>query len=227
MNLLRGIWAPHVLKPAAFRETIATVVAARSFGELRCTVHGHRCRLRHRRRGRLRCQRRGIAPLLDVLAASCALPPCFPPVAIGGRPSSTAGFAGRCRCAGGAHRVRCGGGDPCGSGVRRARHAGGAATAADRPSDTAIGWLMAGISPHCCASAGTGRPGSQRLVWLRPVSDRGATFALERAGAVRRSGISPPCSTRSGSYEPGTEDYFTIAEADGHAPAGAPRSSAT
>ncbi len=187
IGLLRGIWSRHVLKAGPLRATIASVVAARRFADLPapCTVTAvdvaSGAETAFGTGGR-------EAPLLDVLAASCALPPYFPPVTIDGRQYFDGGTRGQVP-------LRQADGIDCDLVV--AVHTGpgfdetGAAVEVPPPlialSDTAIGWLMAD-SAALMRERWLARPGAPRLVWLRPVHDRGATFALDRAAQYAEAG---------------------------------------
>jgi len=187
IGLLRGIWSRHVLKAGPLRATIASVVAARRFADLRapCTVTavdvvtGDETAFG---------TDGADAPLLDVLAASCALPPYFPPVTINGRRYFDGGTRGQVPLRQ-AERIDCD--------VVVAIHTGPGFDETGTPvevppplialTDTAIGWLMAD-SAALMRERWTARPGAPPLVWIRPVHDRGATFALDRAARYAEAG---------------------------------------
>lgn len=94
LALVKGIYAASLLKPGALRGTIAKLVPATSFGDLRLPLTVTTTdidtgdlvlfgapvaqSIEHRHAG-------GDAPLQDVLYASCALPLYFPPARIAGR----------------------------------------------------------------------------------------------------------------------------------------------
>jgi hypothetical protein len=54
-------------------------------------------------------------------------------------------------------------------------------------ADTAIGWLMAGTTA-LIREQWNAQPDRARLVYLRPVHERGATFAIDRIAEYGRMG---------------------------------------
>jgi len=56
-------------------------------------------------------------------------------------------------------------------------------------ADTAIGWLMAG-NAELMRERWAANPGLPPLIWLRPISDRAATFAMERIPEYANAGFS-------------------------------------
>ena len=91
LALLRGIWARALLRPEPLRATIERLVPARSFDQLRypltvaVTALDNGELLRFGAGGR-------PAPLIEVLAATCALPVYYPPILIEGRPCADGGL---------------------------------------------------------------------------------------------------------------------------------------
>ncbi|HRP08933.1 MAG TPA: patatin-like phospholipase family protein [Gemmatimonadales bacterium] len=177
--LLKGIWAPAIFRSDVFRGLLERMLPQRSFAELRyaCTVTAV-----ERDTGREVAFGTGgeDAPLIDVLAASCALPPWFHPVDVNGRAFYDGGIREPLPL-GIAATVDCDvvlavdvgpGFDEVGTTVIQPPPFVAAA-------DTAIGWLMAGTTQLLVREwrNSTGRP---RLVHVRPTNDRGATFAIDR-----------------------------------------------
>jgi NTE family protein len=94
LALVKGVYAASLLKPGALRSTIARLVPATSFGDLRLpltvtttdmdtgdlVLFGAPVAQSIERR-----HAGGDAPLQDILYASCALPLYFPPARIAGR----------------------------------------------------------------------------------------------------------------------------------------------
>lgn len=177
--MLRGIWAQSVLKPEPVRRLIERLVPARRFAGLAapCTVTAVEVAT-----GREIAFGHGgeDAPLHDALAASCALPPWFPPVTVNGRSFYDGGLRS-------VIPLHLAAQDSCDAVI--AIHAGpgfdeqGPAVRRPPPllaaADTALGWCMAG-SVELARELWERTPGRPRLIWLRPVTDRGATFAFER-----------------------------------------------
>lgn len=179
LQLLKGVWARELLKSGPLRETIARLIPSRRFSDLTipCTITATEVQT-----GREVAFGTGgeDAPLHQVLLASCALPPYFAPVAVNGRDFYDGGLRAVVP-------------------LRQARHLDcdfviaihvgpgfdEQGTPAQVPpplvaaADTAIGWLMAG-STELMRELWEQDPGAPPLIWLRPTSDRAATFAVER-----------------------------------------------
>lgn len=179
MQLFKGIWARALLKSGPMRAAIARMISVRRFAELSipCTVTATQVQT-----GREVAFGYGgeDAAIHDVLVASCALPPYFAAGRVNGRDFYDGGLRAVVP-------------------LRQARlmecdfviaiHVGPGldeqGTPAEVPpplvaaTDTAIGWLMAG-STELMRAHWELDPGAPPLIWLRPISDRAATFAMER-----------------------------------------------
>ena len=185
--MFRGIWSRALLKPDPLHAAMARILTARSFGDLQvpCTVTavevGTGNEVAFGADGE-------EASLLEALAASCALPPYFPPVRVNGRDFYDGGLRA-------AVPLRQAEGLACD--VVVAIHAGPGFDETGDPvqvpppliaaTDTAVGWLMAG-SVELLRQRWELTPGRPPLVWLRPVHDRGATFAMERSESYATAG---------------------------------------
>jgi predicted acylesterase/phospholipase RssA len=185
--LFRGMWAPSIMKWAPLRELIGRLVPARTFAELKtpCTVTAVEALTGNE----IAFGAGGEdAPLLDVLAAACALPPYFLPVPVNGRTF----YDGGLRAAVPIGRAR---GIECtavvaidtGPGFDETGPAVELPPPLIRGSDTAIGWLIAGTTQLQRAMWDT-VPGAPPLIWLRPISDRGAMFAADRTARYAEAG---------------------------------------
>lgn len=185
--LLKGVWAPAVFRSDVMRELIVRMVPATRFAELATPLTvtaverdtGKSAAFGHDGED---------APLHDVLLASCALPPWFRDVTVNGRALLDGGIRAPL---------------PLGIVERSAVDwvlavdvgpgFDEAGTPVHRPppllasADTAIGWLMAGTTQLLRERWRT-RPDAPPLVYVRPVSDRGATFAIDRIGEYGRAG---------------------------------------
>ena len=186
-SLIRGIWAPQLFKPAPVRRLIERLVAAHTFHELAtpCTVTAVEVLT-----GREVAFGSGgeDAPLVDALAAACALPPYFPPAPVNGRTFYDGGLRAAVPI-GRAAGIEC-------SFVVAIHTAPGfdeTGPAVEVPppliaaSDTALGWAMAG-SVDLQRERWDLTPGRPPLIWLRPVSDRGAMFAADRTARYAEAG---------------------------------------
>lgn len=188
LALLKGIWAPAIFRSDTFRATLERLITPRSFADLLtpCTITAV-----ERDTGKLVTFGAGgeDAPLLDVLAASCALPPWFRPVTINGRAFYDGGIRAPLPLPA-AEGIDCDivlaidvgpGFDELGTPLTTPPPLMAAA-------DTAIGWLMAGTTA-LLRERWLAKPGRPRLVYLRPTHDRGATFAIDRIAEYGRLGI--------------------------------------
>lgn len=187
LALFKGIWAPAIFRSDTFRATLERLVTPRRFADLStpCTITAV-----ERETGRVVMFGTGgeDAPLLDVLCASCALPPWFRPVMVNGREFHDGGIRAPLPLPA-AEQIDCD--------VVLAIDVGpgfdevGTPLATPPPfvaaADTAIGWLMAGTTA-LLRERWMSQPGRPRLVYLRPTSDRGATFAIERIAEYGRLG---------------------------------------
>ncbi len=185
--VVKGFWAPAVFRTEVFREVVERLVPVRSFGDLAapCTVTAvERDTGETVAFGALGED----APQIDVLLASCALPPYFRAVEVNGRAFYDGGLRAPLPLPT-AEAVDCDlviaidvgpGFDELGERVEQPPPLLAA-------SDTAVGWLMAGTTALLRERWET-RPGLPPLLWIRPTSDRGATFAVERIGEYGRAG---------------------------------------
>ncbi len=177
--LLKGIWAKALLKPEPFRRAIAEFLPVHTFAELStpCTVTA----VDVQSGAEVAFGTGGtIVPLVDAVVAAATLPPWFAPYPIGGRNYYDGGLHAVVPI----HRAL---GIPCDMVI--AVHVGpgfdeqGEAVKVPPPfvaaTDTAIGWLMARNVELMRAAWPVGLE-VPPLVWIRPTSDRGATFAMER-----------------------------------------------
>jgi NTE family protein len=185
--LVRGIWSPAIMKTAPIRRLIETLVPARSFDELEsaCTVTA----VDVHSGAEVAFGTDGEeAPLIDALAAACALPPYFLPVPVNGRTFYDGGLRSAVPI-GRAEGIDC-------TFVVAVHTAPGfdetGATVEVPPpliaaADTAIGWLIAG-TVELQRERWNQVPGRPPLIWLRPTSDRGAMFAADRTAAYAEAG---------------------------------------
>ncbi len=183
----RTIWARSIFRNSVFRRSIERLITPRRFADLRtpCTVTAVEAE-----RGRSVAFGTGgeDAPILDVLSASCALPPWFAPVKVNGREFLDGGVRYPLPLGIAEHlevdlviAIDVGPGfDETGEPVHRPPPLLAA-------SDRAQGWLMAGTT-QLLRDQWNLKPTLPPLLWVRPVSDRGATFALDRIAEYGRAG---------------------------------------
>ncbi len=177
---IAGIYLDGLLRGRPFRDAIARILPARTFADLavpltvtavdmdrlEMVVYGH---------GGL------DAPLCDVLAASCALPPYFPAVTINGRLLRDGGLVGHLPLAAigetdGLPVIAIDVGPAFDNG-REPRPVSGS-PALLRAVDESIGILMAQVTVEQLARW---RAERGPLVYVRPRVERNATFSAERA----------------------------------------------
>ncbi len=184
---VRGLWNHSLLKPEPLHATLLQLLAARSFAELHtpCTVTA----VDVDTGAETAFGADGLeASLHDALGASIALPPYFPPYAINGRRYCDGGLravvpltvAARIAC----DRVIA---IDVGPGFDETGDPVGRPPPLIAATDVAQGHLMAGTTLLLREAweRSTDRP---PLTWIRPVRDRGATFALARAAEYAAAG---------------------------------------
>lgn len=187
MQLFKGIWARALLKTGPLREAIRRIIPVQRFAELATPVTVTATEVKTGKEVAFGAGGED-APVLDVLVATCALPPYFAAAPVNGR-----GFYD-----GGLRAV---------VPLRQARdiecdfvvaiHVGPAFDEQGAPvqvpppfvaaADTAIGWLMAGTT-ELMREHWELDPGAPPLIWLRPISDRAATFAMEKIPEYAEAG---------------------------------------
>ena len=174
-----GIHLEGLVRARPFREAIGRIITARSFAELKepltvTAVDIDKLELVTFGHG-------GIdAPLLDVLAASCALPPYFPAVSVGGRMLRDGGLMGHVPLAvvgdtGGLAVIAVDVGPGFDNG-REPRPPGGPPLI--RAVDESIGILMAQVTEDQLARWRVERG---PILYVRPRVERNATFSAGRA----------------------------------------------
>ena len=184
---LRGLWLPGLLKPEPLHRTVRELMSAQSFADLAtpCTVTA----VNVDTGAETAFGADGLdVPLHDALAASIALPPYFPPHIIRGQRYYDGGLRAVVPL-GVAAQV------PCDLVVAIDVGPGFDETGPPREvpppliasTDIAQGWLMAGTT-LLMRDAWERRTDLPPLVWVRPVSDRGATFATELAAGYADRG---------------------------------------
>lgn len=173
-----GLYLDGILQTAPFRAAVRQVVPAQRFAELAVPLTVTAVDLN---RLELLCFGHGglEAPLLDVLTATCALPPYFAAVPWEGRALADGGLRGPLPLAAVGDEeglpvvaVDVGPGFDLGAAPRPAR-----GPALVRAADSAIGILMAQtVADQLALWRATGRT----LLYVRPRVERDATFRIER-----------------------------------------------
>ncbi len=184
---IRGLWNRGLLQASALHGTVANLLSARSFEALQtaCSVTAVDADTGEE----VVFGADGIdVPLLEALAASYALPPYFPPHVIGERRFYDGGLRGVVPL-GVAAAIDCDrviaidvgpGFDEVGPPIQLP-------PPLIQATDTAQGWLMAGTTA-LLRERWRLQDNLPPLTWVRPVTDRGATFAMERAAGWAEQG---------------------------------------
>jgi NTE family protein len=186
LTVVGGLYLEGLLQSAPFRAALRRVVPGERFADLRLPLTVTAVDIV---RLELLCFGFGgrDAPLIDVLAASCALPPYFAPVVIEGRPLADGGLRGPLPLAAVGDTeglpvvaVDVGPGFDLGTAPRPDR-----GPALVRSADTAIGILMAQTVEDQVA---LWRSAGRQLVYVRPQVERDATFRVDRVHAYAAEG---------------------------------------
>lgn len=187
MQLFKGIWARALLQTTPMRGTIARMISATRFDQLKIPVTVTATEVTTGREVAFGAGGED-APLLDVLVASCALPPYFAAASVNGRNF----YDGGLRAVVPLRQAR---GIECDFVVAVDVGPGfdeqGTPVQVPPPliaaSDTAVGWLMAGQTA-LMREQWERDPGAPPLIWLRPTSDRAATFAMSKIPGYAEAG---------------------------------------
>jgi predicted acylesterase/phospholipase RssA len=186
LTVVGGLYLEGILQAAPFRAALRGVVPCERFADLLVPLTVTAVDV-----VRLELLRFGFggydAPLIDVLTATCALPPYFAPVIIDGRPLVDGGLRGPLPLAAVGDTaglpvvaVDVGPGFDLGSAPRPDR-----GPALVRSADTAIGILMAQtVEDQLALWQSAGR----QLLYVRPQVERDATFRVERVHAYAAEG---------------------------------------
>ena len=186
LTVVGGIYLDGVLQTAPFRAALRRVVPCERFADLKVPLTVTAVDI-----FRLELLRFGYngadAPLIDVLAATCALPPYFPAVVVDGRPLADGGLRGPLPLGAVGDTeglpvvaIDVGPGFDLGAAPRPDR-----GPALVRSADTAIGILMAQTVEDQLA---LWRGGGRSLVYVRPQVERDATFRIDRVHAYAAEG---------------------------------------
>ena len=180
--LLIGLKRPALLRPGPFRAAVEALVPVRRFSELKAPLSVAVTDLGS---GDLLYYGSGPgdrdAPLIDVLMATCALPPYFPPVGLDGKRCGDGGiravvpFSGAVRM-GADLVVAVDVGPGFDEGPPRAPNV---LPSMLRSGDDALGIAMAQATRDQLA-LWRATPGHPRLVYVRPKVERNATFNVAR-----------------------------------------------
>lgn len=187
LALFKGVWAHSLLNMAPLRRLFRDLVPMERFDQLRvpCSITA----VDVDSGAAVVFGEGGMdAPLHDAIAASCALPPYYAPVELEGRRYYDGGLRGPLPLWA-ATGIDCD--------VVVAVDAGpgfdeqGVSLQSPPPllaaTDTAIGWLMSETT-SLLRERWLADPSLPRLVYLRPVSERGATFAVDRVPRYAAAG---------------------------------------
>ena len=177
---LAGLFLRSLLKPAPLRRAIEALVPARRFADLTVPLTVTAVDLDT---GELVLFGAGaqVAPLVDVLCASCALPMYYPPVVLGGRRYGDGGLRGVVPLEPAAEldvelvlAVDVGPGFDTPPAAESPR-----VPSMIRAHDDAVGILMAALSESQLA-VWRADPSRAPLVYVRPRIERNATFRVDR-----------------------------------------------
>ncbi|HKP27834.1 MAG TPA: patatin-like phospholipase family protein [Gemmatimonadales bacterium] len=186
--LVQGLWTTALMNPEPLQRTIGGLVSAKTFSELtfpltvtatdldssEVVVFGDGGE---------------DAPLQDALVASCALPPWYPPVTIGERRLADGGLRGVLPLSIAARFQA----DlviavDAGPGTDAVPASGRLAPPPFVRSFTEVMHVMMSANTELALALWRAEPGLPRLLYIRPETERGATFALGQFGHYDQAG---------------------------------------
>jgi NTE family protein len=207
LAVVRGLFAPSLLRAAPFRRAVEQLVPARRFAELSVPLTVSVVDLDT---GELLLFGEGgdDAPLLDVLCASCALPLYFPAAQVAGRRCGDGGLRGPLplEVAAGLARetvvaVDVGPGFDTAIALGATPGSPGGAPPVVRAHDDAIGALMANATAAQLA-AWRASPGRPALIYVRPRVERNATFRVDLVREYATGGYQATRDALAASHRP-------------------------
>ena len=186
--LVQGLWTGALMNPEPLQRTIAGLVTAKSFAELEFPLTVTAADL----------DSSAVvifgdggedAPLQDALFASCALPPWYPPVTIGEHRLADGGLRGVLPLSVAARFEA----DlvvamDAGPGTDAAPSSGRLAPPPFVRSFTEVMHVMMSANTELALALWRAEPGLPPLVYVRPETERGATFALAQFGRYEQAG---------------------------------------
>lgn len=189
LAVLGGLYLPALLRPDPFRRTIGSLIPAATFADLRVPLTVTAVDLDSGELALFGAGGRDV-PLAEALYASCALPLFYPPGEIGGRRYADGGLRGAVPFeAAEAVEADLVVAVDIGPGFDLLAVPAGARSLPRmvQAHADATGILMASVTHAQLAlwRASTGRP---PLLYVRPVVERDATFAVERLGVYAEEG---------------------------------------
>jgi len=187
-GVVQGLWAASLMHPEPLQRTIATLVEARSFAQLALPLTVTAADLDSSEVA-VFGDGGADAPLVEALLASCALPPWYPPVALGGRRLADGGLRGVVPLAVAARFEA----DlvvamDTGPGTDAAPSSGRLAPPPFVRSFTESMHVMMSANTELALALWRASPGRPPLLYIRPETERGATFALAQFGRYEMAG---------------------------------------
>lgn len=186
--LVQGLWTTALMHPEPLQRTIAGLLTATAFAELACPLTITAADLDSSEVVVFGDGGMDV-PLQDAVFASCALPPWYPPVEIGGRRLADGGLRGVLPLSVAARFEA----DlvvamDAGPGSDAAPASGRLAPPPFVRSFTEVMHVMMSVNTEMAVALWRAEPGHPRLVYIRPETERGATFALAQFGRYEEAG---------------------------------------
>jgi NTE family protein len=188
-GLVQGLWAGSLLHPEPLQRTIAGLVDARTFAELELPLTITASDL----------DSSGVvvfgdggdeAPILDALFATCALPPWYPPVIITGRRLADGGLRGVLPLSvAGRFEADLVVAVDAGPGTDAAPVTGRLAPPPFVRSFTEVMHVMMSVNTELAVALWRKSPDLPPLLYVRPDTERGATFATGQFGRYEQAGF--------------------------------------
>ena len=197
-GLVQGLWAGSLMHPEPLQRTIANLISAVSFAELALPLTVTAVDLDSSELVVFGDGGEDV-PLREAVFASCALPPWYPPVVVGGRRLADGGLRGVLPLPVAARFEA----DlvvamDTGPGTDAAPSSGRLAPPPFVRSFTEVMHVMMSASTEQAVALWRATPGNPRLLYIRPETERGATFALGQFGRYEQAGYDAASAAISG-----------------------------
>jgi predicted acylesterase/phospholipase RssA len=193
-GLVQGLWASSLMHPEPLQRTISGLIRARTFAELTLPLTITAADLDSSEVVIFGDGGTDV-PLLEALFAACALPPWYPPVLVNGRRLADGGLRGVLPLSvAGRFEADLVVAVDAGPGADAAPATGRLAPPPFVRTFTEVMHVMMSVNTELAVALWRTSPGRPPLVYVRPDTERGDTFAVGQFGRYEQAGFDTAAS---------------------------------